>query len=44
MAFIDTDRGLISLENGALTLRDLKTLQSAARSDKNGRARGSKRA
>src|SRR6476620_6713330 len=29
------------LENGALTLRDLKTLQSAAR---NGRARGGKRA
>ena len=32
------------LENGALTLRDLKALQSAARSDKNGRARGGKRA
>src|SRR5580692_5764029 len=27
------------LENGTLTLRDLKTLQSAARSDKNGHAR-----
>ena len=32
------------LENGALNLRDLKTLQSAARSDKNGRTRGGKRA
>jgi hypothetical protein len=32
------------LENGALTLRDLKALQSAARSDKNGHARGGKRA
>src|SRR6266567_6500578 len=32
------------LENGALTLRDLKGLQSAARSDKNGRSRGGKRA
>ena len=32
------------LENGALTLRDLKALQSAALSDKNGRARGGKRA
>jgi len=32
------------IENGALTLRDLKTLQSAARDDKNGRSRGSKRA
>jgi BlaI family penicillinase repressor len=32
------------LENGALTLRDLKALQSAARGDKNGRARGGKRA
>ena len=31
------------LENGALTLRDLKALQSAARSDKNGRS-GGKRA
>jgi BlaI family transcriptional regulator, penicillinase repressor len=28
------------LENGALTLRDLKALQNAARADKNGRARG----
>jgi len=27
------------LENGSLTLRDLKALQSAPRSDKNGRAR-----
>src|ERR1700757_2594228 len=32
------------LENGALTLRDLKALKSAARSDKNGRTRGGKRA
>jgi BlaI family penicillinase repressor len=32
------------LENGTLTLRDLKALQSAARSDKNGHARGGKRA
>ena len=32
------------LENGALSLRDLKTLQSAARADKRGRARGGKRA
>lgn len=32
------------LENGALTLRDLKALQSATRSDKNGRTRGGKRA
>src|SRR5881394_105114 len=32
------------LENGALTLRDLKALQSAARSDRNGRSRGGKRA
>jgi BlaI family transcriptional regulator, penicillinase repressor len=32
------------LENGALTLRDLKALQNAARSDRNGRARGGKRA
>src|SRR5438445_6053146 len=31
------------LESGALTLRDLKALQSAARSDKNGRSRGGKR-
>jgi BlaI family penicillinase repressor len=28
------------LENGSLTLRDLKALQSAARTDKNGRSRG----
>jgi BlaI family transcriptional regulator, penicillinase repressor len=28
------------LENGSLTLRDLKALQSAARNDKNGRGRG----
>jgi BlaI family transcriptional regulator, penicillinase repressor len=32
------------LENGALTLRDLKTLQGAARGDKNGHSRGGKRA
>src|SRR5438034_88471 len=32
------------LENGALTLRDLKALPIAARSDKNGRSRGGKRA
>jgi len=32
------------LENGTLTLRDLKALQSAARIDKNGRAHGGKRA
>ena len=32
------------LENGSLTLRDLKALQVAARSDKNGRSRGGKRA
>jgi predicted transcriptional regulator len=32
------------IENGALSLRDLKALQSAARTDKNGRARGGKRA
>ena len=32
------------LENGALTLRDLKALQGAARGDKNGRSRGGKRA
>ena len=32
------------IENGALTLRDLRTLQSAARDDKNGRSRGGKRA
>jgi len=32
------------LENGALTLRDLKALQIAAPSDKNGRSRGGKRA
>jgi BlaI family penicillinase repressor len=30
------------LENGALSLRDLKALQSAALGDKNGRTRGSK--
>ena len=30
------------LESGALTLRDLKALQNAARSDKNGRGRGGK--
>jgi BlaI family penicillinase repressor len=32
------------IENGTLTLRDLKVLQSATRSEKNGRARGGKRA
>lgn len=32
------------IENGTLSLRDLKALQSAARTDKNGRARGGKRA
>ena len=32
------------LENGALTLRDLKALQTAARGEKNGRTRGGKRA
>ncbi|HET6179643.1 MAG TPA: BlaI/MecI/CopY family transcriptional regulator [Candidatus Sulfotelmatobacter sp.] len=32
------------IENGTLTLRDLKTLQNSARSDKNGRSRGGKRA
>jgi BlaI family penicillinase repressor len=32
------------LENGALTLQDLKALQNAVRSDKNGRARGGSRA
>jgi BlaI family transcriptional regulator, penicillinase repressor len=32
------------IENGALTLRDLKALQSAGRSEKNGRSRGGKRA
>lgn len=32
------------LENGALTLRDMKALQSVAATDKNRRARGDKRA
>ena len=32
------------LENGALTLCNLKALQTAARGDKNGRTRGGKRA
>ena len=32
------------LENGTLTLQDLKTLQGTARSEKNGRGRGGKRA
>jgi BlaI family penicillinase repressor len=32
------------LENGTLSLRDLKALQSAARTDMNGRGRGGKRA
>jgi predicted transcriptional regulator len=48
--FDGSPRMLVSnlLENGALTLRDLKALQSAPRSDKsgdkNGRNRGGKRA
>jgi BlaI family transcriptional regulator, penicillinase repressor len=32
------------IENGALTLRDMKALQSAARNDRNSRSRGGKRA
>lgn len=32
------------IENGALTLRDLKTLQATARGDKNGHSCGGKRA
>lgn len=32
------------LENGTLSLRDLKALQSAARSDRSGSGRGAKRA
>ena len=32
------------LENGALTLRDLKSLQNAARGERNGHSRGGKRA
>ena len=32
------------LENGALTLQDLKTLQGATRGDKHGHSRGGKRA
>jgi predicted transcriptional regulator len=32
------------LETGALTLRDMKTLQSAARNERNSRIRGGKRA
>ena len=32
------------LENGTLSLRDLKALQNAARSDRNGSGRGAKRA
>ncbi len=32
------------MENGALTLRDLKALQSASRNNKHGRSRGGKRA
>jgi predicted transcriptional regulator len=32
------------LEDGALTLRDLKALQSAGRGDKNGRSRGGRHA
>jgi BlaI family transcriptional regulator, penicillinase repressor len=44
--FNGSPRLLVSnlLENGALTLRDLKALQSAARTGKNGRSRGGKRA
>jgi len=44
--FGGSPRVLVSnlLENGALTLRDLKALQNAARTDKNGRSRGGKRA
>lgn len=44
--FGGSPRMLVSnlLENGTLTLRDLKALQSAARSDKNGHGRGDKRA
>ena len=44
--FGGSPRLLISnlLENGTLTLQDLKVLQSAARSHKNGRTRGGKRA
>jgi BlaI family transcriptional regulator, penicillinase repressor len=44
--FGGSPRLLISnlLENGALTLRDLKALQGATRTDKNGRSRGGKRA
>ena len=44
--FRGSPRLLVSnlLENGALTLRDLKALQTATRSDKNGRSRGGKRA
>ncbi len=44
--FGGSPRMLVSnlIENGALTLRDLKVLQSAARSEKNGRAPGGKRA
>ena len=44
--FGGSSRLLVSnlLENGALTLRDLKTLQSAAKNEKNGRTRGGKRA
>jgi BlaI family penicillinase repressor len=44
--FNGSPRLLVSnlLENGALTLRDLKALQSAAQAGKNGRSRGGKRA
>jgi len=44
--FDGSPRLLISnlLENGALTLRDLKALQGAARTDKNARTSGGKRA
>jgi BlaI family penicillinase repressor len=44
--FGGSPRLLISnlLENGTLTLRDLSSLQSAARGERNGRSRGGKRA
>ena len=46
LLFGGSPRLLVSnlLENGALTLRDLKALQSATRSDRNGPSRGGKRA
>src|ERR1700758_1717196 len=44
--FGGSSRLLVSnlLENGALSLRDLRALQSAARNDKNARSRGGKHA